>query len=105
MRNQLRETGTTIVVGTVGVVVQISTALASLVVARSVDPATYGQVAYFFSLFGIVVLLGSMGLTTQVVTEVAQHSGRGESDRLRTSVQALTRARLGSLAIVLLISG
>ena len=77
MRNQLRETGTTIVVGTVGVVVQISTALASLVVARSVDPATYGQVAYFFSLFGIVVLLGSMGLTTQVVTEVAQHSGRG----------------------------
>ena len=72
MRNQLRETGTTIVVGTVGVVVQISTALASLVVARSVDPATYGQVAYFFSLFGIVVLLGSMGLTTQVVTEVAQ---------------------------------
>ena len=62
MRNQLKETGTTIVVGTVGVVVQISTALASLVVARSVDPATYGQVAYFFSLFRDRRAVGQHGL-------------------------------------------
>jgi O-antigen/teichoic acid export membrane protein len=103
-RTRFRESGTTIVVGTVGVVVQISTALASLLVARSVDPAIYGEVAYFFSLFGVVVLLGSMGLTTQVVTEVARHNGTGDLDTLGRSLQALTRVRLGSAAVLLVIS-
>jgi O-antigen/teichoic acid export membrane protein len=103
-RTLFRETGTTIVVGTVGVVVQISTALASLLVARSVHPAMYGEVAYFFSLFGVVVLLGSMGLTTQVVTEVAQHTGTRDVNILGKSLQALTRVRLGSAAVLLLIS-
>jgi O-antigen/teichoic acid export membrane protein len=98
------ETGTTIVVGIVGVVVQLAVALASLLVARTVDPTRYGQVAYFFSSFGVVVLLGSMGLTTQVITEVARHTGSGDVDRLGESLQALTRIRLGSAALLLLAS-
>jgi O-antigen/teichoic acid export membrane protein len=92
------------VVGTVGVIVQIFSALASLIVARSVHPATYGEVAYFFSLFGVVVLLGSMGLTTQVVTEVARHAGASDPGSLTGPLQSLTRARIGSAAAIFLAS-
>ncbi|MBV9120753.1 MAG: hypothetical protein JOZ39_08580, partial [Chloroflexi bacterium] len=77
--------------------VQLVTALAGLLVARGMEPVEYGRVAYFMSAFGIAVLLGAMGLTTQVTTDVARLAGHGELDRAGEALVPLIIARLLTL--------
>lgn len=81
--------------------VQLVTAVAGLIVARSMEPAAYGQVAYFFSLFGMVVLLAAFGLSTQVTTEVATLVGAGRAVEAGGAVLALGAGRLATALPVL----
>lgn len=80
--------------------IQLSTTIAGLVAAHSLAPAAYGRVSYFFSIFGFVVLLGSMGLTTQITMQVARLVGAAQSHATADVALPLLLARLGTLALL-----
>ncbi len=52
--------------------------VAGVAVARYLDLAAYGELSYFVNIFGLLRLLGSLGLTSQVSFALAQARGRGE---------------------------
>lgn len=49
----------------------LSNGVAGVLVARRLGPAAYGHVAYALAAFGLVTLLGSLGLATRVVSAAA----------------------------------
>lgn len=92
---------TTLVVWGTAAANPVLTALAGLLVARSLRPASYGEVAYFFSVFGLVLTVGSMGLTTRVTLAVAQLRGQGDDSRARSVTHTLLTLRLTTVAALL----
>lgn len=92
-------------VGGASVVAQAAMALSGLVVARTLDPTHFGQVAYFFSVYGLVVLLGSLGLSTQVSAEVARAQAAEHAGDTAGRVSALVTLRLSALVVLLALAG
>lgn len=70
----------------------VSNGVAGIYAARRLGPAQYGHVAYALAAFGLVTLLGSLGLATRAVTAAA-----GRSDSGGESVALLALARLVTL--------
>jgi O-antigen/teichoic acid export membrane protein len=64
--------------------------LAGIVVARQLDAQNYGYVAYFFAMYGLVLVVGSLGLTGRVIM-LAAEPGPPTSGQ---SVETLLRLRL-----------
>src|SRR6266508_3885062 len=54
---------------------------AGLLVARYLAVDDYGRLSYFMNIFGLLRLLASLGLTSQIMFEVAKARGRGEPVR------------------------
>jgi O-antigen/teichoic acid export membrane protein len=74
--------------------------LASLVIARSLGPAEYGQYAYLVWLSGLLVALFNHGLTTTAITFISERLG-GQDRRGAAVVHSwLNRQRKYSIAIV-----
>ncbi len=94
----------TVFVWICGAIAPISTALVGLVLARLLPTAGYGQVAFFFSILGLVILLGSMGLTTQVVAVTSRYVSLEQPTILAQEVGQLLALRLLSLGLFLLIA-
>ncbi|MGH2457893.1 MAG: hypothetical protein ACRDIY_03400, partial [Chloroflexota bacterium] len=95
-----RAGSTGLLVGAAAGGIQVASAVAGLLVARGLGLARYGEVAYFFSVFGMVVLLGSLGLSTQVTTEVAHLVGSGKIQSVGREIPVLLQARLATVGLV-----
>lgn len=91
---------TALLVGAAGGLIQVTTAIAGLFIARGLGIAQYGEVAYFFSVFGMVVLIGSLGLSTQVTTEAARLVGIGTTRSRSGKISILLEARLVTVAVL-----
>ena len=74
--------------------------IAGLSLARGLAAADYGEVAYFLSVVGLVVLLGSLGLTTQITTVIARFSAGGSFDGEVPQVLSLVVVRLATIAVI-----
>jgi O-antigen/teichoic acid export membrane protein len=85
-----------VVAGSSGAV-QLVTAVAGLLVARGMQPAQYGEVAYFMSVFSTIELLAAMGISTQVTTDVARLVGAGKLHESGEVIGPLLMARLATL--------
>ncbi|MBV9169163.1 MAG: hypothetical protein JOZ81_03645 [Chloroflexi bacterium] len=87
----------------VGLAVPVATAGASLLIARTLAPNLYGQVAYFFSNFYTINLLWNFGLPAQATREVASAQERGSVPAASTAAAPYVIARVvsaGTLALV-----
>ena len=88
-----------------GVVLPASMGVAALLLARALAAPAYGKVAYFFSILGLVILLGSLGLTTQVRTVAARYKAQPANPRILAELKALFAVRLGSVLMLVLFAG
>ncbi|HLQ35642.1 MAG TPA: oligosaccharide flippase family protein [Chloroflexota bacterium] len=103
-KQTLRDRLTMLVITGAGALMQTLWAVAGLIIARSIDPVSYGKVTYFFSIYGMVVLLGAIGLSTQITTELARLSASGRSGEHWQTISALGLARAATLAPIAVIS-
>src|SRR5690348_17144951 len=85
--------------GIAGAIVPISTAVAGLILARSLPTADYGRLAFFFSVLGMVILFGSLGLSTQITTLVARQIVTDEAHNGSSEIANLIILRLSTAAL------
>ncbi len=88
-----------------GVALPASMGVAALLLARGLTAPAYGKVAYFFSILGLVILLGSLGVTTQVRTVAARYKAQPANPEILAQLKALFAIRLGSVLILGSIAG
>ncbi len=83
------------------VLLPIGTAVTGLLLARAMDTEKYGEIAFFFSNLGLVTLIGSLGLTTQIRITTAKYSGSRNDTSLLNEIRSLLTVRLSSLLLFL----
>ena len=106
-----RDAATTGVVAAVAVLRPALSAAAGLLIAWTLPPEVYGEVAFFFAALGMIVMLASLGLTTQAMAQVAGSTGwgtGGEQPHISHSVllaRVLTLAALVAASTLALAAG
>jgi len=82
--------------GLAGFIAISANSLAGIYAARALGPSNYGYVAFFFSLLGLIVLAGALGLTTRVTMAAAAEINGATNPE--PEIEALAFLRLISLA-------
>jgi O-antigen/teichoic acid export membrane protein len=90
-----------LIVWLAGPIVPISMSIAGLVIARSVNPAVYGRVAYFFSSLSLIIILWQLGLGPQTTREVAWSLGKGGLTAAASVIPPYVIARILSVAFLI----
>jgi O-antigen/teichoic acid export membrane protein len=72
----------------------------SVLVARALGPAQFGQYSYVVWLSGLFVIFANHGLTTSGIRFVSESLGRGEADDARRVHAGLRRWQFASLVLV-----
>src|SRR5579871_6042808 len=98
---QRRRHSTYLMVLIAGPLVPIALSLAGLIVARSLPPNLYGRVAYFFSSFNLIMILGQLGLGPLATGEVARSIRTGGVAAAARVTPPYLIARLTSLAVLI----
>lgn len=85
----------TIISSTFTIIAIFLNILAGIYVARFLEPKIYGEYAYYLGVYGFVLLFGSLGLTTLVISAVTKRS-----NPLKNQVDTLFKLRLVTALII-----